>query len=50
MAEENRIQELKAKCARKGLSFDEEEAKHQAKLAEKAAKDAAKKKKQSIRR
>jgi len=50
LAEENRIQELKAKCAKKGLSFDEEEAKYQAKLAEKAAKAAAKKKKQSARR
>ena len=41
-AEENRIKELKAKCAKKGLSFDEEEAKYQAQLAEKKARAAAK--------
>ena len=40
--EQNRIAELKAKCARKGLNFDEEEAKYQAKLAEKKAKAEAK--------
>lgn len=40
-AEENRIKELKAKCAKKGLNF-EEEAKYQAKLAEKKAKEEAK--------
>lgn len=45
-AEEKRIEELKEKCAKKGLDFDEEEAKYQAKLAEaKAEAKAAKKKK-----
>ncbi len=44
IAEENRIRELRLKCERKGLNFDEEEAKYQAKLAEKAAKAAKKKK------
>lgn len=47
-AEEKRIEELKEKCAKKGLNFDEEEAKYQAKLAEAKAKaeaKAAKKKK-----
>ena len=38
IAEDKRIEELKALCVRKGLSFDEEEAKYQAKLAEKKAK------------
>ena len=38
IAEENRIAELKAKCEKKGLNFDEEEAKYQAKLAEQKAK------------
>jgi GPH family glycoside/pentoside/hexuronide:cation symporter len=42
-AEENRIRELKEKCAKKGLDFDEEEAKYQAQLAEKKAKEEAKK-------
>jgi GPH family glycoside/pentoside/hexuronide:cation symporter len=42
-AEENRIKELKEKCAKKGLNFDEEEAKYQAQLAEKKAKEEAKK-------
>lgn len=42
LAEENRIAELKAKCEKKGLSFEEEEAKYQAKLAEKKAKEEAK--------
>ena len=37
-AEENRIRDLKAKCAKKGLSFEAEEAKYQAKRAEKKAK------------
>lgn len=37
-AEENRIAELKARCEAKGLNFEEEEAKYQAKLAEKEAK------------
>lgn len=41
-AEETRIAELKAKCEKKGLNFDEEEAKYQAKLAEKRAKEEAK--------
>ena len=41
-AEETRIAELKAKCQKKGLNFDEEEAKYQAKLAEKKAKEEAK--------
>lgn len=48
IAEEKRIEELKAKCARQGLSFEEEEAKYQAKLAEQKARaeaKAAKKKK-----
>ena len=45
IAEENRIAELKAKCEKKGLSFEEEEAKYQAKLAAKAAKAAKKAKK-----
>ena len=47
-AVEKRIEELKEKCAKKGLDFDEEEAKYQAKLAEAKAKaeaKAAKKKK-----
>lgn len=47
-AEEKRIEELKEKCAKKGLNFDEEEAKYQAELAEAKAKaeaKAAKKKK-----
>ena len=37
LAEENRIRELKAKCARKGLDYDTEEAKYQAKMAKKAS-------------
>ncbi len=41
-AEENRIKELKSKCAKKGLNFAEEEAKYQAKLAEAKAKAEAK--------
>lgn len=41
-AEEIRIAELKAKCEKKGLSFEDEEAKYQAKLAEKRAKEEAK--------
>ena len=41
-AEENRIKELKEKCAKKGLNFAEEEAKYQAKLAEQKAKEEAK--------
>ncbi|UYJ33564.1 MAG: MFS transporter [Oscillospiraceae bacterium] len=42
IAEAKRIEELKARCAKKGLNFDEEEAKYQAKLAEKKVKEAAK--------
>ena len=42
IAEENRLKELKAKCEKKGLSFEEEEARYQAKLAEKKAKAEAK--------
>ena len=42
IAEENRIAELKLKCEKKGLNFDEEEAKYQAKLAEQKAKAEAK--------
>lgn len=37
-ADEDRIRELKAKCAKKGLNFEEEEAKYQEKLAKKKAK------------
>lgn len=37
-AEEKRIEELKAKCAKKGLNFEEEEAKYQEKLARKKKK------------
>lgn len=44
-AEAKRIEELKARCAKKNLNFDEEEAKYQAKLAAKTAKAEAKKKK-----
>lgn len=47
-AEEKRTEELKAKCAKKGLKFEEEEAKYQEKLAAQKAKaeaKAAKKKK-----
>ncbi len=43
IAEENRIRELKAKCAKKGLSVEEEEAKYQEKIAEKKAREEAKK-------
>ena len=42
IAEEKRIEELKAKCAKKGLNFDEEEAKYQTKQAEAKAKAEAK--------
>lgn len=41
IAEEARIEELKAKCAKKGMSFEAEEAKYQAKLAAKKAKEEA---------
>lgn len=43
IAEAKRVEELKAKCAKKGLSFEEEEAKYQQKLAAKKAKAAKKK-------
>jgi GPH family glycoside/pentoside/hexuronide:cation symporter len=42
IAEEKRVEELRAKCAKKGVSFDEEEAKYQSKLAAKKAKAEAK--------
>lgn len=42
VAEVKRIEELKAKCAKKGLNFDEEETKYQKKLADQTAKQAAK--------
>jgi len=45
IAEKKRIEELKAKCKKKGLSFEAEEAKYQKKLAEKKAKEEAKKRK-----
>ena len=38
IAEEKRIEELKAKCSKKGLNYDEEEAKYQAKLMRKQKK------------
>ncbi len=44
-AEAKRIEELKARCAKKGLNFADEEAKYQAKLAAQKAKAEAKKKK-----
>ena len=43
IAEENRIAELKESCAKKGLNFEEEEAKYQAKLAAAKAKEEEKK-------
>ena len=42
IAEAKRIEELKARCLKKGLDFGTEEAKYQAKLAEKKAKEEAK--------
>ena len=42
ISEVKRIEELKAKCAKQGLNFEEEEAKYQAKLAEQKAKAEAK--------
>lgn len=42
ISEAKRIEELKALCAKKGLDFDTEEAKYQAKLAERKAKEDAK--------
>lgn len=44
-SEIKRIEELKSKCAKKGLNFEEEEAKYQAKLAQQKAKAEAKAKK-----
>ena len=41
IAEENRLKELKAKSEKKGLNFEEEEARYQAKLAEEEARAAA---------
>ena len=38
IAEAKRIEELRAKCAKRGLNFDDEEAKYQAKLAAEKAK------------
>lgn len=42
IAEENRIKELKEKCRKKGLNFEEEEAKYQEKLKVKREKEEAK--------
>ena len=42
LAEENRLRELREKCEKKGLDFDEKEAKYQAALAAKQAKEAEK--------
>ena len=42
IAEENRIRELRTKCEKKGLNFEEEEAKYQAKLSAQKAKAEAK--------
>ena len=50
LAEEKRIEELKAKCAKKGLDFDTEEAKYQAVLAEKQAKAEARAAKKAAKR
>ena len=44
VAEENRIKDLKEKCAKKGLDFDKENQKYLDKLAKKAAKKAKKEK------
>ncbi len=41
LADEARRAELKAKCEKKGLNYEEEEGKYQAKLAEKAQKKEA---------
>lgn len=49
-AEEARIKELKEKCLKKGLNFDEEEAKYQAELAKKQAKEAEKKAKEEAKK
>ncbi|MBR4965122.1 MAG: MFS transporter, partial [Lachnospiraceae bacterium] len=45
IAEAKRIEELKAKCAKRGLNFDDEEAKYQAKLAAEKEKTEKKNKK-----
>lgn len=50
IAEEKRIEELKEKCAKKGLKFEEEEAKYQAKLAAAKAKEEAKKAKEEAKK
>ena len=50
IAEERRIEELKATCEKKGLSFEEEEAKYHAKLAEKKAREEAKAAKKAKKR
>lgn len=42
IAEEKRIEELKAKCASRGMNYEEEEAKYQARLAAKRAREEAK--------
>jgi GPH family glycoside/pentoside/hexuronide:cation symporter len=41
IAEEKRVQELKTKCAKKGLSFEAEEEKYQKRQAKKQEKKAA---------
>lgn len=43
LAEEKRLEELKVKCAKKGLNFEEEEKKYQEKVAAKAVKNNKKK-------
>ena len=50
IAEKKRIEELKARCAKNGLSFEAEETKYQKKLAEKKAKEDAKKNKKQQRK
>ncbi|MBQ1504017.1 MAG: MFS transporter, partial [Oscillospiraceae bacterium] len=47
IAEEARIRELKERCAKKDLNFEEEEAKYQAKLAQQKAREEAKAAKKS---
>lgn len=47
LAEENRVKELKEKCAKKGLSFEAEERKYQEKMAAQKAKEEAKRAKKS---
>lgn len=46
IAEENRIKELKARCTKKGLQFEAEEARYQASLKKRQAKKAAKHRKE----